>query len=80
MDVVTTSGDGTGIAADIKKVSDMKSYIKDTPLGIASGITIENVDQYLPYVDAFLVATGISKTFTELDADKVKSLRLKIEP
>ena len=46
----------------------------DTPLAIASGITPENVEVYLPFADSFLVATGISRSFTELDPSKVRML------
>jgi uncharacterized protein len=67
MDVVTTSGPGTGSAADVDKIRQMKTAIGDFPLAIASGITPENVASYLPFADCFLVATGISQSFTELD-------------
>lgn len=73
MDVITTSGPGTGKAASIEKVRRMKGAT-EIPIGIASGITPENVREYLPYVDYYLVATGISKSFTELDPIKVKEL------
>lgn len=79
MDVVTTSGDATGEAAYIGKIASMKAYIGDKPLGIASGITIENVNEYLPYVDYFLVATGISNSFTELCPERTKNLREIVE-
>ena len=59
MDVVTSSGRGTGIAADIEKVRILREAIPDTPLGLPSGVTPENVGAYLPYVEAYLVATGI---------------------
>ncbi len=74
MDVVTTSGPGTGMAAHIEKIYAMKAAIGTFPLAIASGITPENVTDYLPCADCFLVATGISKTFEELDPDRVKML------
>ncbi|WP_020475039.1 phosphoribosylanthranilate isomerase [Zavarzinella formosa] len=74
MDVVTTSGPGTGHAADTEKIRRMKLAMGDTPLAIASGITPENVSEFLQFADCFLVATGISKTFTELDPAKVRSL------
>ncbi|MEI7731715.1 MAG: BtpA/SgcQ family protein [Verrucomicrobiota bacterium] len=74
MDVVTTSGPGTGSAAEVDKIRVMKDAIGDSPLAIASGITPENVGDYLPYADCFLVATGISKSFSQLDADKVSQL------
>lgn len=72
-DVVTTSGDATGIEPDVEKIKLMRNAIR-SPLAIASGITLDNVHQYLPYVDYFLVATGISKNFNELDPDKVQRL------
>lgn len=74
MDVVTTSGPGTGHAAEIKKIARMKRALGETPLAIASGITPENVGGYLPHADCFLVATGISCSFSELDPARVLAL------
>lgn len=74
MDVVTTSGPGTGLAAALDKVRTMKQAIGERPLAVASGITPDNVAAYLPWVDAYLVATGISSSFTELDPTLVESL------
>jgi predicted TIM-barrel enzyme len=67
MDVVTTSGAGTGIAAPLEKLQRMRTALGDRALAIASGITPENVRDYLPYVDCFLVSTGISNDFHHLD-------------
>ncbi|QEL20929.1 BtpA/SgcQ family protein [Limnoglobus roseus] len=74
MDVVTTSGPGTGAAAEVEKIARMKRALGGTPLAIASGITPENVGTYLPHADCFLVATGISRSFTELDPARVLGL------
>lgn len=74
IDVVTTSGPGTGYAADVEKIRRMKLALGNTPLAIASGITPENVNTYLPFADCFLVATGISHNFTELDPARVRAL------
>ena len=74
MDIVTTSGDGTGQAASIDKIVSMKEAIGDRSLALASGVTIDNVGVYLPHVDYFLVATGICSSFHELDPVKVKNL------
>lgn len=74
VDVVTTSGPGTGEAADPEKIRLMKEAIGDKPLAIASGITPENISEYLPYADCFLVATGISSSHTELDPSLVYQL------
>jgi len=67
MDVVTTSGPGTGQAAHVEKIRTMKEALGDFPLAIASGITPDNVVGYLPYSDCYLVATGIGRSFDELD-------------
>ena len=74
MDVVTTSGPGTGVAAGRAKIVAMKEAVGDFPLAIASGITPENVADYLDVADCFLVATGISRSFTELEPNKVRRL------
>ncbi len=74
MDVVTTSGPGTGQAAPPAKVRTMKQAIGDAPLALASGVTPENVTDYLPWADAFLVSTGISYDFEELDPARVADL------
>jgi hypothetical protein len=78
MDVVTTSGPGTGHAADVEKIRRMRRALGAAPLAIASGITPENVAEYLPYADAFLVATGISRSFTELDPARVRDLVVRV--
>ena len=74
MDVVTTSGPGTGFAAEVEKIRRMGSALGGKPLAIASGITPENVGSYLSCADSFLVATGISRDFTELDPEQVSLL------
>lgn len=74
IDVITTSGEGTGIAADIEKIRVMKRAIGEHPLAIASGITPENVLSYMEYADCFLVATGVSDSHTELNPARVRKL------
>lgn len=59
MDVVTTSGSRTGSAPELEKIALMKDAIGDHPLAIASGITPENVHEYLDVADCFLVATSL---------------------
>ena len=78
MDVICTSGAGTGIAADLGKIRRMGSGAKNVCLAIASGITPENIDVYLPYADCFLVATGISRSFEWLDPERVRLLADRI--
>lgn len=78
VDVITTSGPGTGKPPLVGKIEAMRSAIGDHPLAIASGITPENVGDYLPLVDCFLVATGISENFHDLDPERVRMLASRI--
>lgn len=76
MDVVTTSGSATGVAANVKKISDMREGCGNVAMALASGVTPENASQYATLVDAFLVATGISPPgdFYNLDPVRLATL------
>jgi hypothetical protein len=74
VDVITTSGDATGVPPSVEKMWAIRNAIGDHPFAIASGITPENVKDYLGIADCFLVATGISFSFTELDPARVRNL------
>ena len=71
-DVITTSGEATGKAPEAKKIHLMRNALGDFPLAIASGMTLLNVKNYL-HADCFLVATGVAKSFTELDPKEVEA-------
>jgi len=74
VDVVTTSGAATGVPAPLAKIAAMKAALGDHPLAVASGVTPENIGQYLGLVDCFLVATGISDSPTELNPARATDL------
>lgn len=82
--IPTTSGRATGEAASLEKIRAIRSYLpKAQRLGIASGISLENVDLFLEAgVTDFLVATSLIqekwKGFDMLDEEKVKALAKKI--
>ncbi|MDP3941844.1 MAG: BtpA/SgcQ family protein [bacterium] len=82
VDIVTTSGPATGVSAPIKKIEKMKMGIGLLPLALCSGVSAENVEEYLPYVNAFLVASSISvhdqSGVDMLVPDKVRALAEKI--
>ena len=59
--IPTTSGVATASAPEIAKIKSMRRAIgPDCRLAIASGMTPENVSDYLPYASDFLVASGVS--------------------
>lgn len=59
MDVITSSGPATGSAATIEKARALRSGAGTHPLALASGVSPENIEGFLPYVDAYLVASAI---------------------
>lgn len=78
--VACTSGNGTGIEANIDKIKKIKELVGvDFPLALASGVSVDNIDTYLPYVDNFLVASSITDNKTEIiNSNKLKKLYNKI--
>jgi hypothetical protein len=67
VDVVTTSGAGTGSAPDAAKLALMRRALGDHPFAVASGVTPDNADTLAVHVDAVLAATGIASNFHTLD-------------
>jgi predicted TIM-barrel enzyme len=59
MDIITSSGPGTGYAVTVEKARALRSGADNHPLALASGVSPENVTGFLPYVDAYLVASEI---------------------
>lgn len=79
VNVVTTSGDRTGQPPTVEKVSAMYRALEPpTSLALASGISPDNVQKFLPYAHAFLVASSIEKVFGVLDPVLTRELADKI--
>ncbi len=74
VDVLCTSGPGTGYAADVEKVRALRAGLGDHAMAIASGVTPDNVRDYLPYTQAFLVGTGIEQKLGIFDPAKIEAL------
>lgn len=76
VDVVTTSGKGTGFPPSPEKIAAMKAAIGDQPLAVASGVDITNIASYTGNLDQLLVASSVE---TEpgsgiFDTSKLKDL------
>lgn len=78
VDVLCTSGAGTGVAASPDKLAALASAAPELPLALASGVTCDNVGQYLPYARAFLVGTGIEHSLGVLDPVRLATLQRAI--
>lgn len=76
LDVVTTSGQATGIEAEDEKIAAFRANLSEAPLALASGITTENAVRYANAVDCFLVATGINVPgdFYTIDQSRLAAL------
>jgi predicted TIM-barrel enzyme len=79
VDVVCTSGPGTGMEASPQKLAAMRGGMgHSAALALASGVTADNVVHYLLHVDAFLVGTGIEASVGVLDPGKLQRLQAEI--
>jgi len=68
MDVLTTSGVGTGIAIDKEKLIKIKSSVGDKQVvAVASGITAENIDIIKDYCDIYMLRTAIVDKNDDVD-------------
>jgi hypothetical protein len=77
--IPTTSGNATGYSPSVEKIRSMRETLgPQAPLAIASGVSPENVHDYLPYATHFLVATGVSKDEHHFDPDLASALEKRI--
>ena len=90
--VATTSGLGTGMPADVTKVRRMVEIVRELNtlgyllawegptqrLALASGVSLQNVADYLPHVDDFIVGSSIESSLGVLEPAKVQELGRRI--
>lgn len=78
-DVSTTSGPGTGKAAGLAKIIELRKYLGDHPMAIASGVDVNNVDLYKGLTNYLLVASSITSRSEIIDKDKLVELLEKLK-
>lgn len=76
--VATTSGAGTGQPATISKIKAMREYLGEHPLAIASGVSIDNIDNYKGLANYLLVATSIIDDDEMIIKEKLSELKSKL--
>lgn len=74
MDVITTSGAGTGKQTPVQKVLNFKEIINEHPMAIASGVSINNISLYNDVVDYLLVASSITDRNEIIQKEKLMEL------
>lgn len=77
-DVSTTSGPGTGKAADINKILELRKHLGEHPMAIASGVSVDNIENYKNVVDYLLVASSITSRSEIIYKDKLLELMDKL--
>ncbi len=88
-DGVIITGGHTGSAPDLKEISQVRSAIS-LPVILGSGITVENLEDFFPLADAFIVGSffkeeghwknPLSFKRTQAFMEKLNSLRLTLQP
>ncbi len=76
VDVVTTSGAGTGHPPSPAKIKAMKQAIGEQPLAVASGVSSSNLEEFEGLIDQLLVATSVETTPGSGVFDKAKLAEL----
>lgn len=81
VDVATLSGVATGVPAEIEKIKNACRLFDSNRFALASGISEDNVELFLPYVDNFLVASSIIEIEDGVEmfnSDRLQRLENKI--
>jgi membrane complex biogenesis BtpA family protein len=82
VDAVIITGEKTGGEADVEQLQQIKDTRPDIPLIVGSGVTIENLERYVDYIDAIIVGTSLhidGKLDTDFDFVRVKKFMERIE-
>jgi hypothetical protein len=82
-DALIVSGAGTGQATELAKVKRVRSAVPDLPILIGSGTTPENLAEFLPFVDGFIVGTALKEkgiTVNPVSLPRVKAFARALRP
>ena len=76
-DALIISGTGTGMAAERADLERVRACCPTTRLLLGSGVTFDNLPDYLPLADGFIVGTSLKrggKVFNPVDPKRVAKL------
>jgi uncharacterized protein len=82
-DALIVSGQGTGLAANLEELKQVRNACPNTRLLLGSGVTLENVRQYRALADGFIVGTALKvggKIHNSVDPRRVAALRRALAP
>jgi len=80
VDGINITGPKTAVLADIELVKTARRIAKDYVLGLASGVSTENIGSVVDFIDYAIVGTSLKYENDPLrtDPEKVKALRAKM--
>jgi membrane complex biogenesis BtpA family protein len=76
-DALIISGVGTGLAADVADLEQVREACPTGKLLVGSGVTLKNIRQYLRLADGFIVGTSLKRggdIVNRVDARRVAAL------
>ena len=76
--IPVTSGSATGVSPAVEKIKEMSEAVGGN-LGVASGMNLENIDNYKKYLKYILVATGVSVDEHHFDYELLKAFIIKVK-
>lgn len=81
VDGINITGPRTGVLADVERVRAARAVAGDFPLGLASGVSVDNITAVVPFIDYAIVGTSLKDDNDPLmtNEDKVRALRAKID-
>jgi uncharacterized protein len=80
-DALIISGVGTGAAAEVSDVERVRRACPSATILLGSGVTVENVGDYLPAADGFIVGSSLKragKVNNPVDVKRVAALARRI--
>lgn len=73
MDGINVTGVKTGVRAGAAHIKEAHAAAKGYPVGLASGVSVDNVEPVLPYIDYAIVGTSLKE-----DHDKLRTSRERV--
>lgn len=81
VDGIIVTGPETGVLADVERIRSARRMAGEHVLGLASGVSLENIESVIPFIDFAIVGTSLKRSDDPLriDGDKVRALRTKMD-
>lgn len=81
VDGIIVTGPETGVLADAERIRTAREIAGEHVLGLASGVSVDNIESVIGFIDFAIVGTSLKRTDDPLriDEEKVRALRTKMD-